>query len=197
MFRKTLTVILNIVIVAFLAVAVLVILSRFSVGGLHTYTVLSGSMEPAIHTGSFIFVRPAATYEVDDTVTRTTKDREVSVTHRIVEKAEKDGVTVYRTKGDANDVADAEDVPESAIVGKVMLSIPYLGFAVDYAKKPAGFIILIVIPAVIIIYEELGKLKREAVLLWSRWRMSRDFAKDKRLDSARAAEPPDEDRERL
>jgi len=36
-----------------------------------------------------------------------------------------------------------------------------MGYAVDFAQRPQGFILLVIIPATIIVYEELRSLKRE------------------------------------
>jgi len=36
--------------------------------------------------------------------------------------------------------------------------VPYLGYAVETARKPIGFVLLIIIPAVIMIYDEIRKL---------------------------------------
>ena len=53
-------------------------------GNFKTFVVQSGSMEPAIRTGSLIFVKPMEKYVVGDIVN--IKDGKNSVTHRIVEK---------------------------------------------------------------------------------------------------------------
>jgi hypothetical protein len=60
--------------------------------------------------------------------------------------------------GDANEELDRWDVTPSQIIGKVALTIPYLGYAVDFAKTPKGFILFVIIPATIVIYEELKNL---------------------------------------
>jgi signal peptidase len=74
---------------------------------------------------------------------------------------EKDGQTVFQTKGDANESVDMEKTNRKDIIGKVFLSVPFLGYPVAYAKTTPGLIILIVIPAVIIIYDELQKIMAE------------------------------------
>jgi len=42
-----------------------------------------------------------------------------------------------------------------------LLSIPYLGYAVDAAKKPLGFALIIIVPAVLIIFGEVKKIVEE------------------------------------
>jgi signal peptidase len=49
-------------------------------------------------------------------------------------------------------------VPEDEIAGKVLFSIPLLGYLVDFAKQPIGFIVLIGVPAAVIAFDELKKI---------------------------------------
>lgn len=124
--------------------------------GIETFVVLSGSMEPAIKTGSFIITKPAQEYQVGDVVTRRVGTDNVTITHRIVEKSnrELDNVTIVHTKGDANELTDGEDVTQSDIVGKVSYIIPYAGYPVHFSKSRIGFILLIIIPMLFIILDE-------------------------------------------
>ncbi|NTV54904.1 MAG: signal peptidase I [Candidatus Moranbacteria bacterium] len=166
--KRFFSVLVNIVFAGFMVLALSVVLSMFSVGGVRLFSVLSGSMEPTIHTGSAIFDLPSGSYEVGDIVTRATATSGVTVTHRIIEKIEQDGQTVFRTKGDANNVADQEAIPVSSIVGKVAFSVPWFGYVIGFAQTKEGFILVVIVPAVIIIYEELRKMRKEIGLMWSR-----------------------------
>ena len=162
--KKIFNFIVGIILVIIFSFGVLVVFSMFPIAGnMKLLTVLSGSMEPQIHTGSLIFIRPAGEYNVGDIVTKTTEEKDVTVTHRIIEKEMIDGKVMFTTKGDANNVADNEKVPQEKIVGKVFLNTPYLGYAVNFAKTKQGLILIIIIPAVIIIFEELVKIKDEVV----------------------------------
>jgi len=125
------------------------------------YVVLSGSMEPAVKTGSVALVSPKKYgYALGDIVTFS-RNGEETVTHRISSLKNEAGEITYETKGDANKTSDNGSIKRSQIVGSVLFSVPYIGYAVDFAKKPYGFIILVVIPATIIIYEEFKTIKRE------------------------------------
>lgn len=157
-FKITLNTILGILIF----IGVLVAFSFFPIpGNYKIFTVQSGSMEPAIHTGSLIFVKPLDGYKKGDVVTRTTKDGKATVTHRIIEEVEEKGEVYFKTKGDANDGEDTEKVFEKEIIGKSFLAVPLLGYPVSYAKTPAGLILIIIVPAIIIIYDEMQKIKKE------------------------------------
>jgi signal peptidase len=141
------------------AVAIFLVASLLPIpGNYKVKVVLSGSMEPTIKTGGIIVARPASEYHVGDIITfgKDTKT-EVPITHRIV--SEKDGAFI--TRGDANDIADTHLVQRRDIIGKVFFSIPYVGYAVDAAKTPTGFVLLIIIPALVIILDELRKIVRE------------------------------------
>ncbi len=121
-------------------------------GGVEVKIVKSGSMEPAIPTGSLVLIAPAQSYVVGDVVTfgEDTKS-EIPTTHRVVSIA---GDT-FTTKGDANEEADQQPVMRNEIIGKVWLHVPYAGFLLDFARQPLGFALLIGVPAVIIILDEL------------------------------------------
>lgn len=130
-------------------------------GNYKVFTVMSGSMEPTIKTGSLIFVKPMADYNVGDIVTRRTTDPKITITHRIVSKEEVQGKIAFETKGDANNAPDGEKFTKDGIIGKEIFKIPFLGYPVGYAKTTPGLILLIIIPAVIIIYDEMNKIKDE------------------------------------
>ena len=95
-------------------VVLVVLLAILLVGvrlvGIVPYTVLSGSMEPAYHVGSLIYVQKVdpATLEVGDPLTYRMPDGTV-VTHRIIEVLEDGGLERrFRTQGDANEIPDKE-----------------------------------------------------------------------------------------
>ena len=47
------------------------------------------------------------------------------------------------------------------MIGKVKFSVPYLGYPINYAQSKQGFILLIIIPAVVIIFWEIQKIINE------------------------------------
>ncbi len=153
------------VLVVIAVVVIVLVLSIFSIGGIKTLVVLSGSMEPAIKTGSVILTKPASEYEVGDVITfgENTKTK-TPTTHRINEIREIDGQKAYVTKGDANNAPDQKTVTDREIIGKLVASVPYLGYGVAAAQKPVGFLLIVIVPAVIIIYEEAQKIKKEIML---------------------------------
>ena len=163
MIKKVFNIIYYIVFTAIILIALLLIISVFPItGNIKLMSVLSGSMEPAIHTGSVIVIKPISSYKVGDIVTfgKNTKT-EIPTTHRIAEMKVVSGEVVYKTKGDANNSEDSKEVAQKEVLGKVYVSVPYLGYVVDFVKKPFGLMIVILIPAVIIIYDQIQKIAVE------------------------------------
>lgn len=120
------------------------------------YIVTSGSMEPVIKVGSLVFTAPIESYYNGNIVTF--RDGKKYVTHRIEARLHPEGnydAPIFLTSGDANDTFDTKKLSHDQIVGRVFLSIPYVGYVADFAKTPRGFILFVIIPATIIAYEEL------------------------------------------
>ena len=152
----------NLITVILALVALLVIISLFPITGNYKILVVqSGSMEPMIKTGSVVIVKPADNYQIDDVITFANKNRGKSTTHRIIKTETENGETYFITKGDANNAADNNKITEDKIIGKVLFSVPYAGYAVAAAKEPLGFTLLIIVPAGLIILEEIGKIRKE------------------------------------
>lgn len=128
-------------------------------GNIEVKIVKSGSMEPAIMTGSIVIVKPESSYKIGDVITfgKDTKT-DVPTTHRIIAQ-NSDGT--YTVKGDANEDPDPNPVQRSSVIGSVVFHVPYVGFVLDFARQPIGFTLLIAIPAALVILEELLTIFRE------------------------------------
>lgn len=160
---KAINVVSDILITVVIVIASLLIVSVLPIpGNIKSYVVLSGSMEPSIKTGSVVFIKPDSLYKKGDVITFGSGTKtQAPVTHRIIETKIVNGTQVYSTKGDANNAADMRDIPKSEIQGKVFLTIPFLGYLVNFAKTRNGFLLLIIIPAVWIIIEHIIKIAKE------------------------------------
>lgn len=96
--------------------------------GYEIYTVISGSMEPAIPTGSLVYVKYIHPEEIqtEDVIAFYGTDADGSiVTHRVVSNSAAMGNFI--TKGDANSDNDMNPIPYANYIGKVQLSVPELG----------------------------------------------------------------------
>lgn len=133
--------------------------------GYETFTVYSGSMEPAIKVGALAVVKgvPSAQFRPGDVITyRTPNQPDVVITHRVVSIVQtEDGRRQYRTKGDANPTEDIVFIDPGAVLGKVQYSVPYGGYIVEFSKSIPGRLLLLVLPAVLLLVDFLrGRVSR-------------------------------------
>lgn len=107
--------------------------------GYQIYAVISGSMEPAIPTGSLVYIRsmePADVQEDDVIAFYGARDTASIVTHRVVENRVLMGEFV--TKGDANAAEDMTPVPYAHYIGNVVRSVPGAGVLAEFLTSPRG-----------------------------------------------------------
>jgi signal peptidase len=80
-----------------------------------------------------------------------------SITHRIINITDQG----FITKGDANEDPDQWIVKKENVIGKAILTIPFIGYIGYFVRTPTGFILLIVIPASLIIIMEIRNIVKE------------------------------------
>lgn len=132
--------------------------------GVRVLTVQSGSMEPNIKKGSVVLISPSEHYSVGDVVTfGQISKSEMPITHRIKEVLTQNGKTLFITKGDNNPVQDMLAISQENIIGKVRIEVPYLGYAINFVRNPGGFVALVVIPGVVIAYDQGRKAREEYI----------------------------------
>ena len=105
--------------------------------GITPLIVTGSSMEPAIPLGSLVYVAPCTfqELEVGDCVSWQMNESTIC-THRVVHI---DAATqTLSTKGDANDACDVGTVDAQAVLGKVVLSVPYVGRMLAFISTPYG-----------------------------------------------------------
>ena len=128
--------------------------------GYQVRMVETGSMVPTIPIGSAIIVRPEAEYAVGNIVTFERPGDTLPTTHRIVSATTTAGVVEYTMRGDANNANDWQAVAQSDVIGRVWLTVPYLGYVLNFVRTPLGIVIVVVIPAGIVLYDESRKMKK-------------------------------------
>lgn len=155
-----------------LAIALLVVVGAFVaqaypglVGADQSLVVQSGSMEPAIGTGAVVFVEEATVDSIEEgDVVTYTDDGGNFITHRVVTKYDAGGDSVrFETKGDANEDADPEAVYPRDVVGVVTFSIPLIGYVVTFGNTPLGYGALVVVPVMLLIFDQLWELYRAGI----------------------------------
>jgi len=136
--------------------------------------VRSGSMEPAISTGSVVLIQPTNDYKVGDVITfGADTATAVPTSHRIISIASENGTTYYTTKGDANKTADQSETPANKVIGRVIFSLPAVGYILAFSKTRLGFALLVLIPAVLIIFYEIIGIVNEVRAIRRRKRNER------------------------
>ncbi|HUS26782.1 MAG TPA: signal peptidase I [Nevskiaceae bacterium] len=127
--------------------------------GWKALSVQTGSMRPAIGPGALVVVHRVAVESLQpgDVITYQ-KTAQQTVTHRLVRVDTRPGGTVQLiVKGDANAVAD-QPVYASQLVGRVAYHAPWLGHAADAVRTPLGLLIMLYVPALLIVADELRRL---------------------------------------
>lgn len=158
-FKKVTKIIYNILTGLIVLIAVLLLFSIFPITGNYKVLIVqSGSMEPAIHTGSIVVTKPAENYQVGDIITfGKISKTQTPTTHRIYSIEN----NKFVTKGDANNAPDISSVSADHIIGKMLFTVPYVGYIIDFARQPFGFILIIGLPALLLISDEIKKIIKE------------------------------------
>jgi signal peptidase len=120
--------------------------------------VYTGSMQPAIPVGSVVVIKPVdpETLKIGDIICFQLS-QPTSITHRIINITDEG----FITKGDANEDPDQWIVKKENVIGKAILTVPFIGYLGYFVKTPIGFILLIVIPASLIIIMEIRNIVKE------------------------------------
>ena len=141
-----------------LAVAILMLFYRPVplAGDTHYLVVRTGSMEPALPVGSVVIIKSVdtETLKKGDIICFKLLQEQPFVTHRIIEIT----YNGFITQGDVNENPDSFTVEKKDVIGRVVFSIPYLGYLNHFVNTPLGFTLLIILPATIIIAEEIRNI---------------------------------------
>lgn len=125
-------------------------------------SVQTGSMTPTLRKGDLVSVNrvPAGQLAAGDIITYINPaNKKQTITHRIIALPSAANYHKFIVKGDANPTSDAP-VDATSIIGKVNMHMPYLGYGVDFVRKPIGLAVLIYVPAILIIVDEIRRLSR-------------------------------------
>lgn len=127
--------------------------------GVQPYVIVSGSMEPTIHTGDAVIglvldeqerqevkVGDIVSYYIGNPLDRTV------IIHRVEAIDEETGKLVF--KGDANNEVDAEEVSREQLLAKYAVRIPGFGFVLEKIKTVPGAIMLLLFGFAVVMFWE-------------------------------------------
>lgn len=142
--------------------------------GNKAFIVRSGSMEPTVHVGDLLVVNTLteglisplpgvnSRYKVGDIVAFSSEtSSKIITTHRIISVQNKNNKVFYQTKGDANNAPDKNLIAEDNIIGKSVFNIPHVGKLFAFAKSKNGFFLMVIFPALIVIFYEIVNIIRK------------------------------------
>lgn len=131
--------------------------------GQRPMTVMSGSMQPAIHTGDVVVAEPIHPLEarIGDVVTFRAPDGSGRlITHRVRAMRARDGRVEFTTRGDANNAGERWSVAVAGEIGRVSLRVPKLGYAVAWIGTRDGRLLALIVPALLLGGLELRRIWR-------------------------------------
>jgi signal peptidase I len=121
-----------------------------TVAGYHSFTVLSGSMVPALQVGDLVVDEPLAPVDIRPGDVITFPDPEQRgrlITHRAQGIRVRGGTVEVTTRGDANNSVEQWSIAATGRVGRVVYRLPWLGYVLVSARSRPGRIGLLVLPA--------------------------------------------------
>ncbi|WP_210469887.1 signal peptidase I SipW [Sporosarcina sp. 6E9] len=154
------SIVTGILMVLLITVASVVVITKASGGepqlfGYQLKTVLSGSMEPDIQTGSIISVKLAedkTKFKEGDVITFM-EEEGILITHRITEVMGSGDSVLYRTKGDNNNAEDMNPVLATNVVAEYTgFTLPYVGYFINFSQSKNGAFLLLIPGFLLLIY---------------------------------------------
>lgn len=144
------------------AIALLFLASFFPVTGSYRFLIAQQSLSgSSIRSGSLVLVKPLSDYRIGDIIASglSGNDRTPDI-YRVLEvKKISGGGLVYGVEGSSG--ITGEEIPDEQVMGKILVSLPYIGQVVSSVKTPLGFLLVVVLPTIVIIYSEIANIKKE------------------------------------
>ena len=157
--KRISSIVSGILMVLLISVASIVVITKISSGepqlfGYQLKTVLSGSMEPGIQTGSIIAVKKAVaktSFKEGDVITF--QEENILITHRITEVVKSGDSVLYRTKGDNNNAEDMNPVLSDNVVAEYTgFTVPYVGYFINFTQSKNGAFLLLIPGFLLLLY---------------------------------------------
>jgi len=133
------------------------------IGGLRSFTIMSGSMRPALGVGDVVVTKPirARDARAGDVITfKDPQHRSRMLTHRVSALHVSGEQVLIATKGDANNRAERWSTAADGKVGRVVYHLPLIGYGLVWTHGRYARLLLVVVPAVLLGFIELGRIWR-------------------------------------
>ena len=159
------------------------------------YSIISPSMHPTIKVYDIIIdkrVTKPTDIKKGDIITflsTSSYSQGLTVTHRVTDVIQKEnGEYEYQTQGDNNMSPDAAYAPYQNVLGKVIFRVPQFGRVQEFLSNRYGWILIVIVPALIIIVKDiiklikLSKLQNKAINVVSK---QNEYERSKNLEQSR------------
>ena len=128
--------------------------------GYKVLQVMSGSMDDVFSIGDVILIKETKREDIKKGDIITFKKENI-ITHRIIEMNKTNDTMYYTTKGDNNNVNDAEKVKYEEIEGKYITKFVCIGYLINFLNTTEGFIILVSLPIIVIAFTIFKELRNK------------------------------------
>lgn len=127
------------------------------------YTIISPSMEPNINVYDVVITRRVKPEEIKEGdvitfISSSTLGEGLTITHRVKSVIKTEGDIKFRTQGDNNPIPDSALVTSNNLLGKVVFTIPFLGYIQFMLQSKSGWLFFLLIPAIIVVIYDVVKV---------------------------------------
>lgn len=127
------------------------------------YTIISPSMEPNINVYDVVLTKRVKPEEVKEGdvitfISSSTLGEGLTITHRVKSVIKTEGDIKFRTQGDNNPIPDSALVTSNNLLGKVVFTIPFLGYIQFMLQSKSGWLFFLLIPAIIVVIYDVVKV---------------------------------------
>lgn len=129
--------------------------------GFRAFIVISSSMEPQLPTGSLLltqYTKPSNLQKGDIITFLPPITKRELVTHRITKVTKSTSLSTFKTKGDNNKQEDKWILAGGAIIGKVVLVVPGIGYLFSFIQSKLGILLFVLLPAILLILNEIQNI---------------------------------------
>ena len=131
--------------------------NNLALGGFRVFTVISESMLDEYKVGDILISKSVTVDEINvgDNVTYLGQKKNLNglvITHKVIKKEERDGISYFITKGNANEVSDPE-ITYDQIYGKVVYKMVFLSLLSRLLNSQLSYYLIFITVGIIVSIE--------------------------------------------